>query len=388
MYQVTYYDKQGTVRREDMLGATEEIVKRLEDRGCVVSGVKPLHALWLTRPISQKELATILVAIADLLLAGVPLTVAIETGAISLPARSRLRQVLLAVAGRVKEGKQFSEAVAEQRLFDGTTLGMVEAGENNGSLSQTLGVVAIFMGKVAESRSEMIKRMIYPIFLLVVTVVSVLFNGTVMIPKLINSPMFKSSMAGGSSAYMSVMSKLTVIAPSLVGIICIAAAFMVFAKLARSNTIERFLMNVPLLNKVYYYHGFYTSFYSLANLVRSGVRLDTALEIVRDGSSIGVIKNEFARALGKVQDGEHFADGYIYLQPVEKTMLVVAKDIERIEKNLSIIAERFFKEYFEAVKALSPVMYAIAAIITVGLFMIEALAFIKPYSAILSGLGK
>jgi len=81
------------------------------------------------------------------------------------------RRVIEALAGAIKSGGTFSEAMAQHpRVFDRLYINMIKAGESGGVLDVVLDRLARFMEKSLQLRSKIAAAMIYPFIVMAVAV--------------------------------------------------------------------------------------------------------------------------------------------------------------------------------------------------------------------------
>src|SRR5688572_9491780 len=151
----------------------------------------PTLKKWATRQRKPKlqELATFTHQLANLLQAGMPLTVALssmqhlESKGIPKHVSSDLRQ-------EVMEGRGLSDAMAKQPvIFSDLYVNMVKAGEQSGALVDVLRRMAGHFQQFAEVQSKVTTAMIYPIMVCTVGIGLVLFFIYFMLPRFVE--MFK-----------------------------------------------------------------------------------------------------------------------------------------------------------------------------------------------------
>ena len=385
MHQVIYYDK-GERKEAEFIGTPAEIRERLTTEGKVVLSVKKPCVLFQPKA-KRKELAAVLVAVGDLLQAGVSLTKTLETTIQSLPRGSSLINILNAIKIAVQQGRELSSAMSNYHaVFGSTTISMIQAGEKSGRLAESLLGAAQYITNIEESRNEMKNTLSYPMVVFVISIIALVVNTQFVIPKILASALFKTALKGESNFFIQALSALSRIVPLTFALLfAIVVAVAVLYK-SRQEEMERLLLSVPLIRELLFYQGFYVAFFSMSKLMETGIQLTPALEIVQDTSSTIAIRTEFANAIKKVKEGESFSYGFTCLNPIEKTMLDVAQNSNRVTENLALVADRFYRGYMEKVKALGPKVYAFSLIFAGGIFLLMVLGIMIPYSKLLGGL--
>ena len=129
-----------------------------------------------------QELATFTTQLANLLNSGMPLTVALnsmthlETKGIPADVSKSLKQ-------EVTEGRSLSDAMARQPvIFTDLYVNMVRAGETSGSLVPVLRRMANHFQQFADVQAKFKSAMIYPVMVIGVGILLVIFFMTVMLP--------------------------------------------------------------------------------------------------------------------------------------------------------------------------------------------------------------
>lgn len=385
MHQVTYFDK-GVRKEAEFIGSAAEIRERLIAEGKVVLSIKKPLTLFQPKA-KRKELAAVLVAVGDLLQAGVPLSKTLETTMQSLPRGSSLITILNAIKTAVQQGRELSSAMtAYHSVFGSTTISMIQAGEKSGRLAESLLGAAQYITNIEESQNEMKKTLSYPLVIFVVSVIALVVNTQVVIPKILASQLFKTALKGQTNFFIQALSALSHIVPAVFATLAVVAVVVAILYKSRQQEIEKLLLSVPLIRELFFYQGFYVAFFSMAKLMETGIQLTPALEIVQDTSRTIAIRTEFDNAIKKVKEGESFSYGFTCLNPIEKTMLDVAQNSNRVTENLGLVADRFYRGYMEKVKALGPKVYAFALIFAGGIFLLMVMGIMIPYSKLLGGL--
>lgn len=163
--------------------SADEVIVRLQDAGHLPLEAKPTDAVAVASPLAlfrrktldegQKLQFTRQLAI--LLAAGQPLDRAL--GILQeLPESEPARQVLGRIREAVRGGSSLSAALeAEHGLFPRLYVGMVRAGEAGGRLDLTLHRLADYLERSASLRTRVINAMIYPIILVGMITLALLF---------------------------------------------------------------------------------------------------------------------------------------------------------------------------------------------------------------------
>lgn len=158
-------------------GSVDEVVARLQDQGATPlqaepaadagTGARALRALLRRGPLDGDARAEFTFQLATLLGAGQPLDRALGLLA-DLPGDARARHLLARVRDRVRGGSPLSTALEEESgAFPPLYVALVRAGELGGTLDEALRRLAEYLERAEALRGTVINALIYPAFLLV-----------------------------------------------------------------------------------------------------------------------------------------------------------------------------------------------------------------------------
>lgn len=134
--------------------------------------------------ISSSELASFTRKLAVLVQASVPIFTAIEN--ISRAGSShKLARILVGIQEKLKNGESFAGALAScPAVFSPVYVSMVRAGEHAGTLDTVLEGLADLLENQADTRSNILSALAYPLFLLLLGSVLITVLFTVMVPEI------------------------------------------------------------------------------------------------------------------------------------------------------------------------------------------------------------
>jgi type IV pilus assembly protein PilC len=257
-----------------------------------------------------QELATYTQQMANLLQAGMPLTVALNSMT-HLQSKGIPSEISKQLKQDVMEGKSLSEAMRKQPVvFTDLYVNMVRAGEQSGSLVEVLRRLANHYERFAEVQSKFTSALIYPAIVMTVGIVIVVFFMTFMLPKFlqifeglkVQLPWATRLLIGishGFSDYWWVLI-LTVIAAGVIW-----QRFKATAEGKRK--IDEWKLNAPLLGKVMRLNIFGQFARTLGTLLSNGVPVLTALQITEQIVPNLVVKEALAKTRDAVTDGKSLA---------------------------------------------------------------------------------
>jgi general secretion pathway protein F len=189
----------GEVLQGQMEAASlDEVVSRLQDQGHTPldasaadaeAGGSGLAALFRRGPFTGDQLAQFTHQLATLLGAGQPLDRALGI-LMDLPEGERAKQLIERVRDRVRGGTPLSQALDDEHgVFPKLYISLVRAGEAGGSLEDTLRRLADYLERSQQLRGSIINALIYPAFLLVGVLGSLLLLLAYVVPQFV--PIFE-----------------------------------------------------------------------------------------------------------------------------------------------------------------------------------------------------
>ncbi len=257
-----------------------------------------------------QELATFTQQLANLLNAGMPLTVALNSMT-HLDSKGIPSEVSKDLKQDVMEGKSLSDSMRKQPLiFSELYVNMVRAGEQSGALVDVLRRLSDHFNRFAEVQAKFVSAMIYPLIVMGVGVVIIIFFMTFMLPKFLSIfqglkvelPMPTKILMGISYAFSTYWWLM---------ILCVISVAVLFKRFAATEEgkrkIDGWKMNAPVVGKVVKLNIFGQFARTLSTLLMNGVPVLTALKITEQIVPNRIVKEAIARTHDAVTDGKTIA---------------------------------------------------------------------------------
>jgi general secretion pathway protein F len=187
-----------TLQGQMEAASLEEVISRLQDQGHTPleaqaagaeGGGSGLAALFRRGPFTGDQLAQFTHQLATLLGAGQPLDRALGI-LMDLPEGLSAKKLIERVRDRVRGGTPLSQALDEEHgVFPKLYVSLVRAGEAGGSLEDTLRRLADYLERSQQLRGSIINALIYPAFLMVGVLGSLLLLLAYVVPQFV--PIFQ-----------------------------------------------------------------------------------------------------------------------------------------------------------------------------------------------------
>ena len=268
--------------------------------------------------------------------------------------KRRLKDVLAQVERTVQEGSSFTEALQKHpRVFSQFFISMVKAGEASGMLDTILDLVATYLEKLASIQRKIRSAVTYPV---VVGTFAFLMT-FVLVWKVV--PQFEMIFEdmGGELPFMT---KITVGVSHAVqrfylliflGIGGIIVFLWQMKKTYTGRRIyDRIQLKLPVFGPLFLKVGVARFARTLSVLIRAGVNILSALEIVSNTSGNSLISDAVMKTKSSIQSGETLAkpltDSGVF-PPMVTRMVDVGERTGALENMLSKVAD-FYEDQVDA----------------------------------------
>jgi len=311
------------------------------------------------RRIKHRELLAFTQQFATLLEAGLPLDRALSVLE-ELSATSRLNTVVGDLLRSVRGGTSLSEALAKHhpRPFSRLYINMVRAGEKGGVLEVTLRRLAEFLEAAQEFRGAIVSALVYPILLTTVSGAAVIFLLTFVIPRFATIFADLGQAIPLPTQVLLTVSRLLAGYWWVLGLLALAGvlgARVILATREGRLAWDRACLGIPLVGAVVLKLEVARFARTLGTLLRSGVPMLAALEVVRE-----VLGNQLlVRAMEQLREGVKRGAGLSapmgqsrVFPPLALHMVRVGEETGRLEEMLLKVADTFETDVRSAVRRL------------------------------------
>lgn len=383
-FQYRATDVQGKIVEGSMeAGEERSVVQRLQERGLIPirigsgsTSVRPTRVLSLPsfgrNTVRTKDLLIFTRELSTLLGAGMPLDRSLTT-LTQLAQTAVLKRITAEVLEAVRGGSSLAEALEQHPdAFPPLYVNMVKAGEIGGVLDDVLARLVDYLASVQELRDEVRSAMTYPILLVGVGGVSIIILLVYVLPKFATMfadlgqalPLSTRMMLGISDAFSSPW-----ILPGIAAFVLGVWAFWRWLKANHRYALDVFRLRVPLLGSLLRRMEVARFGRTLGTLLRSGVPVLQALDIVQAVAGNQVI----SRAVSEVQVGVR--EGAGMSGPLGRTgafpdlalqMIAVGEDTGKLDEMLISIADYFDREVRNEVKRLTGLLEPIMILVMGG----------------------
>jgi len=222
-----------------------------------------------------------------------------------------LKHHIMNVRDRVHSGELLSEALRAQGLFPTVYTASIFAGERSGNLVEVITRYIQYERTVLNVRKRFLNSLIYPTFLIVLSIVMVGVILTYVIPKFaqlyadLNTPLpVTTRLLIATSG--TIQNHLLLIVPMIVGLPVILRVWVGTG--GGRRWLDELKLNAPIVGNLWTMFSMAQLSRTLATLLQGGIPLVGALEVARDASGNRVIGDSIRGAITQVREGKALAE--------------------------------------------------------------------------------
>lgn len=291
--------------------------------------------------------------------AGIPLVGALDILGEQMDNKT-FRQIIMGVRNDVETGQSLSDALAKHKdIFSGLFVNMVKAGESSGMLDEILERVAEYLEKTSSLQKKVKSALVYP------AIVSGMALGITLLLLWKVVPVFKTIFEGFDAQLpaptlflISISDMIQAYFPAVLAFLAVAIFFL--SRYAKSEMgriqFDRLTLRMPVFGILFRKVAISKFTRTLSTLIKSGVPILGALEIVSKTSGNKVVEAAIENVRTNVREGENIADPLArskIFPPMVTRMVSVGEQSGELEKMLSKIADFYDEQVDAAVSALT-----------------------------------
>ncbi len=337
--------------------------------------------------ISADHLVIFARQLATMVDSGIPIAPALEVLAEQMDDKG-FQMTLKKMRDDIEAGSSLSEAMGRYpKAFSDFFVNMVRAGESSGRLDEILDRVAGYLEKTSALTRKVKASLFYPAFVSLLAFAITTFLVVVIVPK------FKeifTALGGQLPLPTQILLNLSAfMGKYLVYEVAAVIAMVVLLRMyvntpAGRMQLDQLSLKAPIIGKLLQKVAIARFSRTLATLVKSGVPILGALEIVAKTSGNKVVERAVMAARTSIKEGENIADplaeSKVFPAMVTR-MISVGEKTGELEKMLAKIAEFYENEVDAAVTALTsliePLVIAVLGVVIGGIVVALFLPIFK-----------
>ncbi|MDY6848176.1 MAG: type II secretion system inner membrane protein GspF [Geoalkalibacter sp.] len=384
-------------------GSRRAIIQQLKSRGIIVTEVSQQSAethkggrfnfSFSRRKVSAADLAVASRQMATLLSAGISLdeTLATIAGQLENP---RLGKALNQVREEIVQGQSLYYAMSQHpRLFSDLYVNMIQVGESSGTLDQAMHRLADFLEEQARLRSRIQAAMAYPVLMALIGTGVLFFLMAFVVPKVTRmledlgqTLPFATRALIGMSDFLSTWWWLL--------LVCLAAGLFFFQQYVKKPkgrlNFDRRKLTAPVFGKLNLLLATARFTRTLGTLLRSGVPLLAALEIVKNLMGNRVLVETIEDTIVSVREGESLAQPLKrsgVFPPMVSQMAAVGEKSGELEEMLFKVADAYEHQVNSAINAMLSLLEPVMILLMGTVVGFIVLAILLPIFQASQGIG-
>lgn len=368
----------------------EKRVRPEEDPKTWKTNIPPLSRL------SSKEKVSLFKYLAVMIDAGIPLEKALTT--IHGQTRSTLmHRVLHIIINDVTSGEFLSTSLRKMpQLFEGMLTGLVEAGENSGTLSASLFRISQNLEKSQELNGKIRTALLYPAIVVLATGGITAYLLFVLLPQI--TPLF-SSLDIELPLTTQIVMGLSSFAIAhwvaiLGGFVLSVILFIVLYKTVKPfrRVMHLISLHIPIFGNLLRKVQVAQFTRVVGTMLKSGITVVEAFKIAGDGLSNLVYREILAEIVIGLQEGQtissHFNAHRSLFPPLVTQMVSVGEETGKLDESFLFIAEFSEREVDEGTKSLTAVLEPLLMLVIGTIVGFVAIAIISPIYKLTGGISE
>jgi type IV pilus assembly protein PilC len=305
-----------------------------------------------------------------------------------------LKRTITEMEEEIRKGSPFHEALKRYpALFPPLMVSMVRAGEESGSLADSLGVVGVQLERAYSLKKKVRGAMIYPAIVVVVMIGIAILMLMYVVPSLsatfgelgVELPRSTQAIIGASNALQN-HSLLLLLSALFLGGAVYAGARTSLGK----TVLHRLALLIPIIGTIVKEVNTARTARSLSSLLSAGVSALSALSITRDIVQNVHYKKVIAEAETLVEKGFPFSEAFARHEDIYPVifseMIAVGEETGQLSQMLLNVADFYEDEVEQKTKDMSTVIEPFLMVLIgsgVGFF---AISMISPIYSLSSGI--
>jgi general secretion pathway protein F len=351
----------GAVRAIDISASSPDIAKKMAKRYGLPLTVSKKRASLGSRGISQSDRYIFLVRLSTMLASKVGSAEALRLIRDSF--KGKIGLVSATLLERIELGMDLPTAMCEDTKNFPTALTMIiKAGAQTGQTWRALQEAAEFEKEINDlkkgSKSGILQAMGSFFFAGILLVASTFYIG----PKVMSMGLMKDN---ADKIDMTLINVLSYTGGGFMLIVMLVfSSFFLLATAGRRffpTTADNIIAKVPYYCELVLAQEYFTNLYRLSLMVKSGVRMEEALQTAHESCGRGALKADFERSMHALKTGQKWASGMTILHPTDRAALMLAADRDQIATNLNNIAAQYNSIYKQRMGAFTPTLQILSA---------------------------
>lgn len=371
---------QGAVKAENKLDA----IHKVAGMGFFVLSVEEAVKTAPRRKVALKDVANFTRQLSDLLSSGITIVASLDILS-GQTQNNALKSAIADIRDQCIEGNTFSRALeGYPEIFSNLYTSLIRSGEASGTLDEVLERLAEFADKQLETHTKVRSALAYPVLMAVVGVITIMVLLTFVIPKI--TGMF-ADLGQALPGPTLILIKISDAVKNywwamLLGMF---SAAVVFKQIYGTNKgrfdVDSMKLRIPVFGGLIKKIEVARFARTLATLLKNGVPVLEALNIVKETVGNALLKDEIAGAYLKVREGASLAEGFHKKKVMPQlvvNMIAVGEEGGKVDETLFKVADSFDRESDAAIKTMMSLLEPIMILVLGGIVGFIVISMLLP----------
>jgi general secretion pathway protein F len=296
-----------------------------------------------------------------------------------------MKKTIAQVRDSVNEGLAFADALAQhRRIFPDLYINMVRSGEVSGALDVVLLRLAEFLEGQHRLKSRIGAAMLYPLFLLGISLLVLMYLLTAVVPKVVG--MFESM-----NQVLPLPTRILIAASRFLSstwwimAIALVVGVILLVRWRRTEAgalkFDRFRMNLPVFGSIYRKVSVARFARTLGTLLSSGVPIIDAMKIVKTVLQNRIMEAAVDESIAEVMDGSSIAAPLKksgVFPPILVHMITVGERSGSLEEMLMKAAEAYEGDVETTISGLTSLLEPLMIVIMGAIVGFVVLSILMP----------
>lgn len=319
--------------------------------------------------VSEKTVVDFTRGLAVMIKANVPLVKALDTS-IDQTDNNRFKEILEKVRKNVKGGKSLADSLAKHKsIFDGLYIHLVEVGELAGILDEILFRLFGYMEKRYSLKQKVRMALVYPSIVVTVAIAAILFLLLFIVPTFAEMYSdFNAELPGPTQLVLSISQVISnYFLYIVIGLVALIFGIRTFIQRPGGRYfLDRIKLRIPFFGSIFQKTLMTRFCQTLGTLLKSGVTLVDALNIIGKASGNMIITEATQEMVRSVKKGgsltESLQDFKVFPGMVVQ-MISVGEETSELDDTLLHIAELYDEEVDLAVESLTSIIEPVLIVV-------------------------
>lgn len=374
----------------------DEAKRQLRAQGIIYSALSvhsdslnDLFGILGTRAIPSSLLTRISRDLAVYLRAGVPLKRALSLQERQYRNEPKTERFFASLITLLDEGKSLSAALETQNIYTIPSfyLGTLRASEDRGVLAAVLSELASYIQVGEQIRAQLTKAFIYPGFIVAVSILTVSFMLSSVVPKL--SAIFETmgqELPALTRGVLALSSFFSVSWPWILlsfGLIIMMVTSALKNRPAFRYQVDRILLSLPVVGKIIQTSDL-ARFSAVASLlIRSGIPIVKAISLAGGTLSSSVLKAQFAFGAERIVEGGRLSTSlssaeHVSLDDAFIGALAVGEETSELPSMLESLSELYMERNREMIALFLSLLEPTLILVVGGIIGVIVTAMLLP----------